>query len=96
MRGTLAAAYAECERIARATDWRSTLLVPVPVNASTFRQVTVHGQPGLLIITPGERGADGKRHRDGRLLLWTVGDRVFGLRGNLRSDDIVQMAESVP
>ena len=85
----------EARRISRATDWRSTLLVPVPVNASTFRQVTVHGQSGLLIITPGERGADGKRQRDGRLLLWTAGDRVFCLRGNLRSDNIIQMAESV-
>lgn len=86
----------EARRISRATDWRSTLLVPVPVDASTFRQVTVRGQPGLLILTPGERDANGQRQRDGRVLLWTEGDRVFCLRGNLTSADIVQMAESVP
>ena len=85
----------EARRIARSTDWRSTLLVPVPMNASTFRQVTVHGQPGLLITTTGERAADGKRHRRGAILMWTEGDLVFCLQGNLSATDLVQMAESI-
>jgi hypothetical protein len=85
----------EARRIAHATDWRTTLLVPVPVNASTFRQITIRGQSGLLITTPGERAKDGKRLRDGRILMWTEGDRVFCLRGNLSSPNIVQMAESI-
>lgn len=85
----------EARRIARATDWKSTLLVPVPMNASTFRQVTVHGQPGLLITTAGARADDGRRHRDGAILMWSEGDRVFCLQGNLDASDLVQMAESV-
>ena len=85
----------EARRIARSTDWRSTLLVPVPMNASTFRQATVHGQQGLLITTTGERSADGRRGRDGALLMWTEGDRVFCIQGNLSNPDIMQMAESV-
>ncbi len=85
----------EARRVARATDWRSTLLVPVPLNASTFRQVTVHGEPGLLVTTTGETSADGQRRRDGSLLLWTENDRVFGLTGNLSPEDLLQMAESV-
>ena len=85
----------EARRLSRATDWRTTLLVPVPVNAVTFRQVTVRGQSGLLITTPGERDAAGVRQRDGKVLLWTAGDRVFCLRGNISSSDIVRMAESV-
>ena len=85
----------EARRIARATDWRSTLLVPVPMNASKFRQVTVHGQQGLLITTTGDRAADGRRQRDGSLLLWTEGDRVFCIQGNLSGSDLMQMAESV-
>jgi len=84
----------EARRIARSTDWRTTLLVPVPMDASTFRQVTVNGQPGLLITT-SERAADGKRHREGTLLMWSAGDRVFCIRGNLQAQDVVQMAESV-
>jgi len=85
---------AEAGRLARATDWRSTLLVPVPINASTFRQVTVHGEQGLLITTRG-RDADGDRRREGSLVLWSEGDRVFAVLGNLADKDLLQMAESV-
>ena len=82
----------EARRIARATDWRSTLLVPVPMDASSFRQVTIRGNEGLLITTAGAPAADGRRQR---ILMWTEGDRVFCLQGNLRDSDLVQMAESV-
>ncbi|MGE5176718.1 MAG: DUF4367 domain-containing protein [Hyphomicrobiales bacterium] len=85
----------EARRIARSTDWRTTLLVPVPMNASTFRQVTVHGQPGLLITTTGERTDDGRPRRAGVVLLWTEGDRVFAIQGNLSREDLMQMAESI-
>jgi hypothetical protein len=85
----------EARRIARATDWRSTLLVPVPMNASTFRQVTIQGHSGLLITTAGAPAEDGRRHRDGTIVLWTDGDRVFGLMTSLGAPDAVQMAESV-
>jgi hypothetical protein len=84
----------EARRIARGTDWRSTFLVPVPINASTFRQVTIHGQPGLLITTSGA-SSEGRRHREGSVLMWTEDDRVFALTSNLGSGDLVQMAESV-
>ena len=82
----------EARRIARSTDWRSTLLVPVPMNASTFRQVTVHGQQALLIRTTEAQAGDGRLHR---ILMWTEGDRVFCLQGNLSDGDLVQMAESI-
>src|SRR5258705_2850866 len=81
----------EARRIARATDWRSTLLVPIPMNANTFRQVTVHRQPGLLITTT----ANGADRRASRVLLWSEGDRVFCIQGTLNRPDTIQMAESV-
>ncbi|MGH7682387.1 MAG: DUF4367 domain-containing protein [Candidatus Eiseniibacteriota bacterium] len=84
----------EARRIARSTDWRSTLLVPVPMNASTFRQVTVHGQQGLMITTTAESSADGHR-REGVVLMWTEGERVFCLQGNISTKEIMQMAESL-
>ncbi|HEY2955845.1 MAG TPA: hypothetical protein VGK89_11425 [Candidatus Eisenbacteria bacterium] len=84
----------EARRIARTTDWRSTLLVPVPINASTFRQVTVHSQQGLLITLSGRDG-EGDRRREGSIVLWSEGDRVFGVLGNLADKDLLQMAESV-
>ncbi len=90
--------HGEARRLARATDWRSTLVVPVPMNASTFRQVTIHGRSGLLVTTSGEPGARGPNRgkgRDGTIVLWTDGDRVFGLQTDLRAPIAMQIAESV-
>jgi hypothetical protein len=85
----------EAGRIARSTDWRSTLLVPVPMNASTFRQVTIHGQRGLLVTTTSTPSADWPQGRKGTVVLWAEKDRVFGLMSNLSAEDAMQMAESV-
>jgi len=84
---------AEARRIAQTVDWRSTLLVPVPANASSFRSVTVRGEPGLLITTT--RPVEGGRRRAGSVVLWTEGDRVFALEGTLGGPDMMQVAESV-
>jgi len=84
----------EARRIANTTDWRTTLLVPVPLNASTFRQVTVHGEQGLLITT-SELDQGSNRRREGTVLLWSEGDRVFAVRGNLGDKDVMQLAESM-
>lgn len=85
----------DAKRIAKATDWRSTLLVPLPMNASAFRQVTVNGQSGLLIMTTGDKAADGKPARARTILMWSTGDRIFFLQGDLESRELIRMAESV-
>lgn len=46
----------EAYRLAWSVDWRSTLLVPVPVNAAAYREVDVAGQQGLLIEKRGVAG----------------------------------------
>lgn len=84
----------EARRMASNVDWRSTLLVPVPANASSFRQVTVQGNPGLLITTT-RTDSEGRRRDGDSVVLWTEGDRVFALKGTLGSDDLMQIAESV-
>ena len=85
----------EARRIASTTDWRSTLIVPVPMNASTFRQVTVHGQQALMITMTGNRAGDGKLRGGGALLLWSEDGRVYCIQGNLSGQDLIQMAQSV-
>jgi hypothetical protein len=84
----------EARRIAKATDWRGTFLVPLPTNATAFRQVHVRGQSGLLITTSEPR-ADGKGRRDRAVLMWSTGDRVYLLRGDIGDQDLLRMAESV-
>jgi hypothetical protein len=85
----------EARRVAQSIDWRTTMVVPVPINASTFRQVTVHGQPGLLVTTTGRGAGENEPHRDGTMVMWTEGDRIFAITGNLYSSDLMEMAESV-
>jgi hypothetical protein len=84
----------EARRIASTVDWRSTLLVPVPMNASSFRSVTVNGNPGLL-VTKVRKDKEGRQRDAGSVVMWTVGDRVFALEGNGENSDLMQVAESV-
>ena len=84
---------AEARRLAQTIDWRSTMLIPVPGNAGSFRQVEVSGQPALLVTAKGER-KDGSP-REGTIVLWSRGDMVYALAGNLPSIDLLQMANSV-
>ena len=84
----------EARRVAASIDWKSTLVVPVPTSAQSFRQVEVNGQKGLFIRCemPDSTGA---RHRSGAVLLWTEGDRVLGMQSNLPGEDILDVAQSL-
>jgi len=79
----------EAYRLAYTIDWRSTLLVPVPVNAARFRQVDVAGRSALMIEGTG----DDERRQN--LLLWSLGDRVVALGGPLPSPDLLEMAQTL-
>jgi hypothetical protein len=81
---------AEAYRFAQSIDWRTTLIVPVPLDAARFRQVDVQGRPGLLI----ERRSDG-RQRGGTMLLWSSGEQVFALMGPLASPTVLEVAGSM-
>jgi hypothetical protein len=48
-----------------------------------------------MITTKGEKAADGKSHREGTLLMWSEGGKVFCLRSDLRAEQVMQIAESV-
>jgi hypothetical protein len=91
----------EAESFAQAIDWRTTLLVPVPVQGGTFREVEVSGHKGLLVTfeppaTPRPDGADRPRRTEA-LLLWSTADKVFALQGPARrgTAELVEMAQSV-
>jgi hypothetical protein len=83
----------EAHRLAQSIDWHSTMLIPVPGNAGSFRQVDVSGHPGLLVTAMGT-GEDG-RQREGGIVLWSEDEMVYALHGNLSSVDLLQMANSV-
>lgn len=82
-------------RIAQSIDWRTTLVVPVPTNAVSFRQVAVQGNSGLLMETAAAPAGEAGRHRDGAVLLWSARGRVFALSGTLGPVELVEMAQTL-
>jgi hypothetical protein len=83
----------EARRFAQSIDWSSTLVVPVPAGGGTFREVEIRGGRGLLVTIERQPGQGGDARRT--VLLWSEGDRVFGLCGSLDSVDLMRMANSL-
>jgi hypothetical protein len=85
----------EARRFARSIDWHSTLLVPVPAGVSSFSEVGVRGNRGLLIRFSGEGGESSRPHRRESALMWSEGDMVYALVGDLDRLSLVEMAGSL-
>jgi hypothetical protein len=79
-------------RFAQSIDWRTTVLVPIPANAASFRQVSVQGGSGLLVELAD---AGGRRHPPGAVLLWSDGTQVFALRGTVGAAELLEMAQTL-
>jgi hypothetical protein len=75
----------EAYRMAYAIDWRNTLVVPVPVDAASFRQVNVAGADGLLI----------ERARGGCVLLWSANGQMYALSAPLGAAALLEIAQSL-
>ena len=89
---------AEAQAFASQIDWRTTMLVPVPTNAASFRYVDVHGSQGVLITTGGTGGssirpANGARQQS--LLLFSQGNMLYGISGGPVSTDLVELANAL-
>jgi hypothetical protein len=89
----------EAKRFAQNVDWHSTLLVPVPADASSFREVDVRGHKGLLVAM-GDHGmrGDGPRRikKGGSQILWSDGERIFAMVSRDVTDvELLQMANAV-
>jgi len=89
----------EARVFARTIDWRSTLLVPIPAEGGTFREVDVNGAKGLLATSiqksrPGPDGKSGSRRRHS-VLLWSAAGKVFAVAGPGDGVLVLEMAQSV-
>ena len=86
----------EAKRFAATIDWHSTMLVPVPASASSFREVDVRGHKGLLVAFDERQDLPRRQHGGSSQLLWSDGDRVYALVGHSISDvTMVQLANAV-
>ena len=86
---------AEARRVAGTIDWRSTLLVPVPTNAASFRQVDVNGHKGLFIRMDGDGTGEGPKGQRGAMVMWTEGERVLAVQSDLSNEDVLEVAQSL-
>jgi hypothetical protein len=80
---------AEAKQFAQAIDWHTTLIVPVPPNASSFRQVKIGGHLGVLIEhQPPNQSPT-------HTIVWSTVDRVFALVSIHHVEQVLIMANSV-
>ena len=89
---------ADAHAFAQRTDWHTTLLVPVPANAASFREVGVRNTTGLLITTGGTGGASMRMNDSARqrsTLLWAEGDMVFSIESGAASTELVDFANNL-
>jgi hypothetical protein len=79
-------AHAFCQTV----DWSSTLVVPVPLNGSSFRTVPVDGVNGTLV----EMAARGK-FPGHYTLLWVKNGIVYAIDGAGSADRAIAAVESL-
>ena len=88
----------EAHRIAQSTDWTSTLFVPIPTDAASFRDVTLSDGSTALLVTTGGTGATSVRSDEGgrqqSTLLWSKNGMVYALTGGFVGD-VVEIANSI-
>jgi hypothetical protein len=77
----------EAHTLANAIDWRSTLLVPIPAAAASFRQVDLPGGRGLFVEPTARRGP--------RAILWSNGGVIYAMTGSMNNQTLLQIARSV-
>ena len=85
----------EAHEFAGTIDWQSTLIVPLPPTATSFKQVVINGHKGVAIerTVPNPNGGGTVR---GNMLLWSSDGMVFGIDSTrTSSNDLLQMAESL-
>lgn len=76
----------EAQRLASSIDWSSTLLLPVPEDLATFREVTVNGVSALELTS-----LEGKSNS----LLWQQDGIIFMLVGSEPVETLLKIAESI-
>ncbi|HUG17247.1 MAG TPA: hypothetical protein VMM78_19735 [Thermomicrobiales bacterium] len=64
-------------------DWENTLIIPIPEGA-TIRDVTISGQPGLLVESP-----------EGSVVLWEKSGILYGVGGQISGEQALDVAGSL-
>jgi len=85
----------EAREFAQKIDWHTTLLVPVPANAASFREVDVHGTTGLLIALDSSRAGAAGGDSPRTIVLWSENGMIYALSSSMHPVDVLEMANSL-
>jgi hypothetical protein len=81
----------EAHRLATSIDWSSTLVIPLPTNAASAREVSIDGTTGLLM-----EGSDEGRSRGENVLLWERDGILYGMQSQyLPVESLLAAADSL-
>ena len=81
----------EAQSFAQTVDWTSTLVIPVPRDATSYMKEEVDGVEGTLIIHP----AEGRRSMPGYTLVWVKHGIIYSLIGTGDGSNAVALAGSL-
>ena len=84
----------QAQRLTESIDWATTLVIPVPANIVSVREVLVRGNPGYLFEANGEDGADPDVYSD-CAVIWQENGRLYAVTGMLSDDSALRIAESL-
>ncbi|MGQ9555236.1 MAG: sigma-70 family RNA polymerase sigma factor [Anaerolineae bacterium] len=84
----------QAQRLAESIDWATTLVIPVPANVASVREVLVRGNPGYLFEANSEDGADPDTYSD-CAVIWQESGRLYAVIGMLSDDIALRIAESL-
>jgi hypothetical protein len=80
---------ADARQFARAIDWNTTFIFPVPPTAQSFRQVNIGGHLGVHVEhQPPDQSLT-------HVVLWSTGDRVFAMVSIDHIEHVMAMANSI-
>ncbi len=73
----------EAVRLSNSIDWTSTLILPIPSEFASFQEVTIQGNPGI-VITDNEGGESS--------LIFESGGNLIMMQGNWSADELIDLA----
>lgn len=80
----------EAAAFTNSVDWTSTLVIPLPKNAATYKQISVDGVTGTLIERPSDDAP-------GFSLIWVKNGIIYAISGvGSNTEQAIQMANALP
>ncbi len=79
----------EAERVSKAIDWTTTLVLPIPTDFVSFREVTIDGTTGLVLSEEYDHLGSHSA------LMWQKDGIVYFMQGNLQMSHLMDVADSI-